>query len=240
MRGMADMEKRPSKKPGQLHAGHRGRMRQRFLTDGLDSLQDHEVLELLLFYAVPRRDVNEMAHMLIDRFDTLPGVLDAPAEELCAIPGVGPRVARFLNLIPKVMVQLSRQSGAEASILRGPTSLRRIMEEERCPDCPLGHVLLILTDITHAVISIHAYDSFEDITPREIATRASGSRAAAAVLVERVEDCTAPPPAARLQALRELSARMRVLDIPLVDHYTVDLLDHPPHSFARSGQLLPW
>ena len=228
------------KKAGGVHAGHRARVRQKFLAAGLDAFQDHEVLEFLLFYVVPRRDVNEMAHLLLDRFGSLPGVLDAPAEELCTIPGVGPSTAHFLNLVPEVMVQLSRQSYTEeAPILRGPKSLERIMAQ-RCPHCPVGQVLLILTDSLHAVTSIHTYLKLEDVTPREIAAQAANSRAAMAVLVERVEDCTAPPPPQRLRAVRELAGELRVLDIPLADYYTVDFQDHTPHSFARSGQLLPW
>lgn len=232
------VEKKPNEKPKNLHAGHRSRVRQRFLKGGLNSFQDHEVLELLLFYAVPRRDVNEMAHMLMDRFGSLSGVLDAPEEELCTIPGVGPKIAHFLNLIPEIMVQMARKSYVEAPVLRGPKSLERIMAQ-RCPDCPMGHLLLILTDVTHGVVAIYSYDSFARITAREIATKASYSKAATFVLVERVEDCTALPSADRLQALKELASQMDVLETPLQDYYTVDFLGHLPHSFARSGQLLP-
>ncbi|MDR3278293.1 MAG: hypothetical protein LBT12_05915 [Oscillospiraceae bacterium] len=57
-------------------------MKQRFLTHGLDSFDDHNVLELLLFYALPRVDANPIAHELEERFGTLSGVFDAPYEEL--------------------------------------------------------------------------------------------------------------------------------------------------------------
>ena len=228
------------KKSGGLHAGHRARVRQRFLTGGLDSFQDHEVLEFLLFYAVPRRDVNEMAHMLMERFGSLTGVLDASEEDLCTVPGVGPHIAHFLTLIPEVMTQMSRHTfSEEAPILRGPKSLARILEQ-RCPDCPEGHILLILIDNLRSVAAIRIYDSFEAITPKEIAIQAANAGASSAVLVERVADCTAPPPDRRLQALRTLSVQMSTLEIPIADYYTVDRLGHDPHSFARSGQMLPW
>ena len=64
-------------------------MRERLLHEGMDSLQDHEVLEILLFFAIPRQDTNELAHRLLLRFHTLSGVFDAPFEELRRVEGVG-------------------------------------------------------------------------------------------------------------------------------------------------------
>ncbi len=228
-------------KPGQIHAGHRARVRKRFLVTGLQGFHDHEVLELLLFYAVPRRDVNEMAHLLINRFGSLAGVLDAPEEELCAIPGVGPHVAHFLNIIPEIMVQMARQTFVEeVPVLRGPNSLAKLMSG-RCPACPMGHMLLILTDALQRVLVVHPYPSLDSISAKEALTRAANSRAASVVLVERVEDCTDYPSQEKLRAILRLSNQMRMLELPLRDYYTVDFHeDHPPHSFARSGQLLPW
>ena len=64
------------------HSGHRSRKRRQFRDHGIDSFADHEVLELLLYYAVPRRDTNPIAHALMDRFGSLNAVLSAPVEEL--------------------------------------------------------------------------------------------------------------------------------------------------------------
>ena len=64
-----------SKKP--IHTGHRGRVKEEFLTRGLAGWPDHRVLELILFYAIPQGDVNPLAHELIDRFGSLDRVLDA-------------------------------------------------------------------------------------------------------------------------------------------------------------------
>ena len=77
-------------------------MKERFLRQGLDGFEDHLVLELLLFYAIPRIDVNELAHTLLDRFRSLHGVLDAPPEELKKVPGVGQNAALLLKLIPQL------------------------------------------------------------------------------------------------------------------------------------------
>ena len=80
------------------HAGHRQRMRERFLCGGLDGFADHEVLELMLFYAIPQRNVNPLAHRLLERFGTLHAVLEAPVADLMKVEGVGQHAALLLNL----------------------------------------------------------------------------------------------------------------------------------------------
>lgn len=81
-----------------IHDGHRDRLRNRFLTHGLDSLEEHEVLELLLFYAIPQKDTNEIAHRLINKFGSLAKVMDAPASELMTVEGVGKNSASLILL----------------------------------------------------------------------------------------------------------------------------------------------
>ena len=77
------------------HAGHRQRMRERFQKDGLDHFQQHEILELLLFYALPRVNTNAIAHELIQQFHSLSGVLDADVLELKQVHGISENAAVF-------------------------------------------------------------------------------------------------------------------------------------------------
>lgn len=85
-----------------LHDGHRKRLVQRFLEEGLDSFEPHNILEMLLFYAIPRKDTNELAHRLIDTFGSLNGVFDAPFEALIQVEGVGENTAALLKLMPQL------------------------------------------------------------------------------------------------------------------------------------------
>lgn len=82
-----------------LHKGHRQRLIEKFLRFGLDSFQPHEVLELLLFFAIPRRDTNEVAHLLIEKFGSLRGVLEADRDELMTVDGIGEHAATLITLI---------------------------------------------------------------------------------------------------------------------------------------------
>ena len=80
-------------------AGHRQRMKDRFRNEGLDHFDEVHVLELLLFYAVPQKDTKPLARALLDRFGSLPLVLEATVQELMTVPGVGENIATFLSLI---------------------------------------------------------------------------------------------------------------------------------------------
>ena len=93
------------------HADHRKRMRARFLSEGLDNFAEHEALELLLYYSIARKDVNPLAHQLVDRFGSLAAVFDAPYNELMKVPGVGENTAVLIKLI----TQLSRKYQVSAN-----------------------------------------------------------------------------------------------------------------------------
>jgi len=85
-----------------VHAGHRQRLKERFLKDGLDNFEEHQVLELLLFYGIPQRDTNEIAHELIRKFGSLSRVLEATPEELAQVKYVGDNVTTLFQLITAV------------------------------------------------------------------------------------------------------------------------------------------
>ena len=95
-----------------IHDGHREKMRQRYLKSGLEGFADHEALELLLYYAIPRRDTNPIAHALMERYGSLSAVLTAPVEDLRKVEGVGESAAILLRLAPQ-LYQKARLSDAE-------------------------------------------------------------------------------------------------------------------------------
>ena len=86
-------------------AGHRQRLRQRFLRGGIAALNDYEVLELILSGAIPRRDVKPIAKALIERFGSVEAVLDATGNDLLDTPGLGPSGATALLLIRQMNLE---------------------------------------------------------------------------------------------------------------------------------------
>ena len=96
-----------------IHDGHREKMRRRFQETGLEGFADHEALELLLYYAIPRRDTNELAHRLLARYGSLAALLQAPVEDLQRTEGIGESAAVFLKLVPAFVYKAQRSAGQE-------------------------------------------------------------------------------------------------------------------------------
>lgn len=84
------------------HAGHRDRLRKKFIDVGLENFYEHQILELILFYSIPQGDTNPLAHRLINRFGSLMGVLNADHEELMTVKGVGDATATWLKTLSYV------------------------------------------------------------------------------------------------------------------------------------------
>ena len=108
-----------------MHEDHRKRTRERFLSAGLESFPLHNVLELLLFYAIPRQDTNEIAHRLVDRFGSLTGVLEAPFEELCKVKGIGENTATLITFTAQLAKRYLAGQGQEKKCFESSEELHR-------------------------------------------------------------------------------------------------------------------
>ncbi len=85
-----------------IHEGHRKRLKEKFSKGGVEVLQLHEILELVLFYAIPRRNTNVIAHTLMNKFGSISAVFDAPIKVLKEVPGITDSVAFFIKLVPEI------------------------------------------------------------------------------------------------------------------------------------------
>ena len=95
-----------------IHAGHRDRLKKRFLKDGLDTFEEHNIIELLLFFGIPFKDTNDIAHELLLRFGSISNLLDANIEDIMQVKGVGENAAILLKLIPSVCrIYLEQKDG---------------------------------------------------------------------------------------------------------------------------------
>lgn len=110
------MAGKPTNLQDNLHSGHRARMKARILAQGLDSLADHEILEVLLYFTLPRVDTNGLAHRLVAHFGSLGNVLGADYEELKRVPGVGEQTAFMLTMLPELLGRVERDRNRDKPI----------------------------------------------------------------------------------------------------------------------------
>ena len=135
-----------------LHSGHRERVKDRFLREGIDGFEKHNVLELLLFYSIPQRDTNPIAHELLNRFGSLRGVFDATVEELCTVDGVSLHTATLIKLVPAVWGRVASEVDS-SEVYDGVSKVGRLLVK-RYAGVTVETVFLVLLDNSWHIIDI--------------------------------------------------------------------------------------
>ena len=205
-----------------LHDGHRQRKRERFLKQGADGLADHEVLELLLYYAIPRRDTNELAHRLIQHFGTLDAVFQAPPEALM-VPAAQ-RCARRSVSAERILNSVERCGAYFMDLLDGQ---RRELLYQVCLDGK-GKVL------SCKCLSQGSAD-MTSLSIRQVVENALLSGAAGVVLGHNHPSGVALPSAEDRAATLQVRDALATMDIRLLDHIIV--ADGDFVSMEASGLL---
>lgn len=221
------------------HGGHRARVKKRFQNEGLKAFEDHNVLELLLFYSVPQIDTNNLAHSLIDEFGSLSGVFDAPLESLTNVKGIGENTAVLIKLIPELFSRYEQDKLKNSKIIlntsesAGEFFISRFIGEtvEKlyavCIDnkCKVAKVLLVSEG------SIN----FTDMNIRKIVGAAINSNSSSIIISHNHPSGVAAPSAADIDATRNLILTLKKLDIRVNDHIIVSGKDY--FSMALSNKF---
>lgn len=221
-----------------LHDGHRQRKKEQFLQHGLDGFADHEVLELLLFYAIPRRDTNELGHRLLEKFGSLDGVFSAPAEELRKVEGVGENAAALLSLLGAVRQRLCRESMKDrivGSVKEAGDLFLTLLRHERREVLYLACLdakgkLLNCRRLSSGTTSMTA------LSVREVVETALRCDASRVVLGHNHPSGVALPSEEDRQVTLQIQQALRTMSITLMDHIVV--ADGDFVSMAASGMLL--
>lgn len=221
-----------------VHDGHRARLRETFLEHGLQSMNDINALELLLFYALPRRDTNETAHLLLERFGSLHGVFSAPFEDLREVDGIGDYAAALIALVPEIMKKsrLSRsreirqiRSSAEA----GEYLLPYFMNEQD------EVVYMLCLDTKRAVICCaemgRGVVNTVDANIRRMVEKALKVKASSVILAHNHPDGIAIPSREDDIFTKALYNALETVGIRLEDHIIV--ADEDYISLADSGMM---
>lgn len=207
-----------------IHEGHRQRLKTRFLEEGLDSFTEVQVLELLLFYSIPRKDTNLIAHELLNHFGSLAQVLEAPTEELCKVKGISENSAVLLKLVTEAgrYYQVSRNSQIE--ILTTLEACASYMVP-RFFGRRLETVFLLCLDAKSKVLCCKEVGEGDinaaSISVRKIVEVAMGAGATSVVLAHNHPSGVAVPSIEDIQTTRRLFLALQAVEITLVDHIVV-------------------
>ena len=219
-----------------MHEGHRQRVRERFLREGLSGFSDRDALELLLFYAIPKGDVVPLAARLLERFGSLCGVLEAETAELTRVPGVGPYTAVLLHLAPALFGRYEQSRlGARPKLANLEASLPYVRALFRGAAEERLYLLCLDASGTLMETILLARGALSEValTPREVVRQALGARAHAAVLVHNHPGGLAAPSGADVAATRRVIDALTAVDIRALDHLIVT--DQAVYSMSRGG-----
>jgi DNA repair protein RadC len=218
--------------------GHRQRLRNRFLESGLAALEDHEVLELALTFAIPRRDVKPIAHALLRHFGSLAGVLDAHSDQLREVDGIGETAATLLHLVPPLTRRYLRDRWGRRPKLATLDELGAYVSDELADRT---HEVFLLVGLAHDRQVIQAATLHEGtissapVYPRLVVEAALRMKAASVAFAHNHPGGVAKPSEDDIAITRTLVGVFHTLEIPVLDHVIV--AGPRIFSFAQEGIL---
>lgn len=218
--------------------GHRERLRDRFRQAGSASLADHELLELLLTYAIPRKDTKPIAKALLKKYKTFSAVLDQPAKELESCVGVGPSSSTLIPLVRACINRYFEQETKSRKRISTPSDVAQLVRT--C--MPAGNreslVLLCLDDanrLGHSAVISEGTLNRLPVYPREIIKEALLHHASGIILAHNHPAGTSAPSEADHRITARLDELLLEMDIRFIDH----LIVAPDSIFSlKTGELL--
>lgn len=219
-----------------IHDGHRDRMKNRFLEHGIDNFSDHEVLEMLMYYSVPRSDTNPTAHRLLEKFGSLSAVFDAPIGELTSVEGVGANTATLIKLMPQIYRRYAVSRESINNILNTTTKAGDYLVARFCGETE-EVVYLVCLDSKCKVLACKMLARGEtdsaNLSIRKVVETALACNASSAILSHNHASGIALPSKEDEFTTRRVASALAAVNITLADHIIVAGGDYV--SFADSG-----
>ena len=228
-----------------VHKGHRERLKARFLETGLDSFTDVQALELLLFYAIPQKDTNPIAHALLDRFGSLSQVLDAPLEALKKVPGISDHSASLLRLVTELARFYQVDSAQRTEVLTSLDACGRYLVP-RFFGRKVETVFLLCLDAKCKVLCCREIGegsvNAASISVRKVVEAALSANATSVVLAHNHPSGVALPSADDVQTTCRIAAALSAVEVQLIDHIVVaegDFISMVQSGYRFDEYLLP-
>lgn len=206
------------------HTGHRKRMRERFLTSGLDNFAPHEVIELLLFYGKTRGNVNDTAHRLIEKFGSVPGVLEASYDDLMSVSDVGEASATLLCLLPHLFRRYSKDKEEVKATYNTLSSLQKFSTSLFIGATVEQLYAMFFDNSMHmldCMLVSHGTVNIVPMTTRKIAEKALEKHASCVVIAHNHPGGVAVPSAEDLKATTAIEQALGLFEIDLMEHLLV-------------------
>ena len=206
------------------HSGHRDRLRAKYLENGAESLAPHEIIEMLLFNAVPYRNTNDIAKSLLDRFGSLSGVMDASIEQLIEA-GLTRNQAAFLKLIPDVTRLYMIDKSSRPEHIVSWEALPGVIMNRFIGLMDTEHVYLLLVDkkmkeVYSGMLTKGSFNASE-VSIRRIVDLALRHGAVGAVLAHNHPSGLAMPSPEDTASTDVIRRSLRLVGVRLLDHYIV-------------------
>ncbi|WP_425060956.1 hypothetical protein SCACP_17210 [Sporomusa carbonis] len=221
-----------------LHEGHRQRVKARYLSEGLDTFEDHQVLEMLLFYCIPMKDTNELAHRMIREFGSLAGLFEADPQDICKRCGVSENTAILVSLIPSLARRYFKGKWGEKPVLRSSSKAG-----EYAVSLFVGRTYevfyLICLDaqnrVNYAALVHEGTINEAPVYPRLIVETALRHQANSVILAHNHPGGTLQPSGADKEVTRRIVTALEAIEIHVADHIIV--AGDRYFSFAENGLL---
>lgn len=221
---MEKQKQTPEQSPEQIHSGHRKRMLELYRANGLSAFSDVQVLELLLGYAIARRDVNPLAHRLLQSFGSLHRVFEASVQQLMQVPGVGERTAALIRLSADLQNRIEHSRFSGETYLRSTAEIGAFLctmvsdqREERAWLLSMDAKckLIECREICRGAVNV------VNLPPRKLVEAAILANASVVVLAHNHTSGTMLPSLEDLEYTKAAVRTLQAIDVTLTDHFII-------------------
>lgn len=206
-----------------LHEGHRARMRERFRQSGFDDFNDHQIIELLLFYTCPRIDTNELAHTLVNQFGSIAGIFDASFEDLIAVKGISENTATLFKIIPKFLSKYYN-SRSDGKVYDNVKMLKDFFKPHFIGLTHEQFRLACFDSNLRVISNVLIAEGSPDSSPfemRKIVEEAFKAKSSHVAIAHNHPKGTPMPSESDIAATRYIGTTLKAVNIELIDHIIV-------------------
>lgn len=207
-----------------IHSGHRKRVKANVIKNGFSQLEEHKLLELMLFYSIPRDDTNELAHRLIDEFGSLEDVFRANVEQLKKVDGVGENTAVMIAAVGEVFCRMSQNKRSKKRVYKNTDDLKELAVS-LLKDETVEKVVLMCFDASKKLKRVAVISNGDEVSTeinlKEIIKILVDSDSSVAVLAHNHPNSTAEPSAYDIDSTRTICVTLRKIGYALADHIIV-------------------